>query len=226
MMNEQEKATYQELKNGIRLAFWEKVGYMVRIEDEWLYRDEYATFSDWLMEEYPKLTGGGKGKSESTWRQWKASYKAYQLAQSNGVELSNDHAARALRKVEDSLRALVVNRAVDYQEMKTGEKPKTLTAAMIVPVVDEIKQVIDDATATGHVDTGNGSMSGFAAAVEVGLQERILRQRQHIRDASKLKWSEPIRISGKDGFAYPGDWFDAPDGSTIEIKWRIVDETE
>jgi hypothetical protein len=234
-LSELEEATLHQLENDIKVSFWVMVDRMAQIERERLYRGEHPTFSDWLLKRYPELTSNGKGISETTWRQWKASAKVYELAKTNGVELANEHAARALRShgLEDSLRVLVINQTVKYEEMKTGERPAQLTAAMIKPVMDEIKDVIDTAAITGYVDTGDGEMSGFAVAVNLALQERTLRRNQRIIEGAKKRggWSESKEVDHYwEGetiwFTLNGRDHNIPEGGEFQIRWRLVEEPD
>jgi hypothetical protein len=227
-LSEHEQAQLRFLEIDLQLSFWRMVDILITIENDRLYREQYSTFEDYMMERYPQLTGD-KPKRGSTWRQWRTYWKANNLAETFGVSLANRHAGRALCACEDSLRGLIVQKAIEYEEMKNGEKPEQLTAAMIKPVADEIKQVLDEARDTGHVDTGDGSMSAFGAAVEQSLQERLLRQRQHIRDGAKTRggWSEPIVIpNDEDEYSLYKFLKTITTGKPLEVKWRVVEEPE
>jgi hypothetical protein len=226
-MTEHEQALIREYENDIKVSFWIMVDRMVSIEEGKLYRGDHNSFGGWLHHRFPELTGRSTGISSSTWRQWKASWTAYNQAKSQGVELSNEYAARELRKAESGLRDLAVHRTIAYHEMKHGEKPEQLTAAMIKPVVKVINDVIAEAVQTGHVDVGDGVSTAFNAAIDVELQERLLRRQQHLIDGAKAKdkkngWSSPITLANF------SDWqtleIPAPEpGKPIELKWRIID---
>ena len=225
-LSEQEAAQLRECENDIRVSFWVQVDRMVTIQQERLYRADYATFSDWLLERFPQLTHNGKGISESTFRQWKASWQAYNLARTQGVELSNENAARVLRQSHEALRVLIINKAVEKQTMLTGEKPEVLTAAMISASAKIVTRIIETASRTGCVDVGDGSMVAFEAAIDLEAQESILRQQQHIMDSAKKRggWSAPVTVYSL-GLVEQYFVHNVPepeDGYELEIRWRYV----
>ena len=205
---------------GIQMSFWIKVEFMDKIESERLYRDQYGSFGEWLVFRYPELSGG-ISITLSTWRQWRNSLKAWQVAQDNGLMLANEHAARELRKADDLFKSLVVQLAFRYHQMKYGDWPAALTAAMIRPIIEELKSVMGEVGTTGHVDLGDGHSTAFTAAIETALQERILRQRQHITDGAKTggwQYNPSFVWSG----ILPDDLLALPTGTQLEFKWRIV----
>jgi hypothetical protein len=235
-LSDEERALLDSYESDIQDSAWIQIDRVIKINESKppLWREEYSTFEDYLWHGLAKINFGD-GWKPSTYRQKKASYDAYNLAKTNGVELKNEHAARALRShgLEDSLRVLVINQTVKYEEMKTGERPAQLTAAMIKPVMDEIKDVIDTAAITGHVDTGDGEMSGFAVAVNLALQERTLRRNQRIIEGAKKRggWSESKEVDHYwEGetiwFTLNGRDHNIPEGGEFQIRWRLVEEPD
>jgi len=216
-MSDIERLSQLELR--IEGAFWDMCGALFEIEQNGLYQQTYATWSEYLLKRWPGLA------SPNTWRQWRASYKAHLLASESGVSLTNEHAARALRRVERSARALVVQKARQY----TGKSE--LSAADILPVAEVVRSVLDEAAVTGgYVDTGDGSMTALEAAVDAALQERVLRQRQHIADSVRNHWSDALRFpAGQiwtftlNGVLAAIDLTALPSGAQIEFRWRLAD---
>ena len=205
-----------ELERQIEGAFWDICAALCEIEGAALYKATHETFSDYLLQRWPNLVTPG------TWRQWRASYRARMLAVENGTELLNERAARALRTVERTAREMVVRKAVQM----SGKS--LLSAADILAVAETVAEVLETAAQTGFVDTGNGEMSALEAAVDVSLRERILRERQQYIERQKANgWSAPMILERiGEMFRIPMEWFGAPPGQRIEIRWRLIpDET-
>lgn len=220
MLSVEESLELEQREGRIQGAFWDIVAELRGIETQRLSRAKYPTFSDYLNGRWPTLC-----QAESTWRQWRASHDAYIIAIGEGAVLANEHAARALRKVEQAARALVVRKAAQYAG--TTE----LRAADITPVAKIVADVLREAANTGgYVDTGDGSMTALEAAVDLALQERLERKRQHIADSvTGNGWSAPIEFywSGDwrgdmDNIPIPPDLAALPAGTKIEWRYRVL----
>ncbi len=222
-LTDQERALLDSYEADIQVSKWVMIDRVIKIHDGKLWREEYATFEDYLWYGLAEINFGD-GWKLATYRQYKASYEAYTLARTNGVELSNEYAARSLRMVEEALRPLVINRAVKYHEIKTGHKPTVLTAAMLAPAAEEVKAVIDTAANTGgYVGNGNGGMNEFGAAIDRQLAEREQRHRQHMIDEAKKRGGWSNLIIDLDNELWLED---LPATGRIELKWRVVNEEQ
>ena len=217
--SERIQLAYQE--RVIKAAWYSQIGALMVIDSNSLYREKYPTFDDYLMFELVNLGVRDKGVKPSTYRQWKSSYQANLIAQEHDVVLANEHAARALKSLDDKVKELVI---VGAQTHASATGSELVRATDIRASAEELGKIVGEAAITGHIDLGDGTSTPIAAALETHLVERIKRSTQHAIDGAKRAgWSEPRIFS--DG--YHIDHFFCTEvvpqnGQEIEIKWRLV----
>lgn len=114
--------------------------------------------------------------------------KAYRIIKAAEINAQVSHArdklsqraACELARFPEELQVVIAGTAESYA-VSQGQ-PRTAAT------IKQVGAVMMQAYQTGGVDTGNGTMSAFGAAVTMEEHERLQRIRQHIDDTYAKKW--------------------------------------
>jgi hypothetical protein len=191
------------------------------IYDRNLYLSTHETWKEFLQ---------SRGKTLSWWKQTKASAKAILRCRTeHGVELGNDAAARDVRKIlHNAVSEDILPRVLAKAQALAKLEHSPVMGRHIKAVVRTFCLVLDTG---GYVwIEGHEEMVAFNAACVWDAIESLKRQRQYARNgAQRNGWSAPIRVTRNQG-GFPVDELpfaqicsEHPPGTTIEIKWRVVE---
>lgn len=177
-----ERAEFQRCKADIKAGFAQAIVALQTIRDKRLYRAEYASFEDFCQTEF--------GHTRQHINRLIVAGEVNGDLEPIGSNVIEAH-ARELAKLPtpESRRAAL---AIAYTTAPDGK----VTASWLKSTVE----VLQEAQSTGGlVDVGEGEMAALNAAISQNAHERMLRQKQHIRDSEERKAgiSNDPRYQGK-----------------------------
>lgn len=159
-------------------ASFDEIGHALRmIRERKLYESAgYLTFDAYVKERWQR---------SGSWARQLIMTERVQLALlDDGITLDNARHARELVQFDEDLRPTIAR--IAYSVASSQDRPATARDIKVVGTV------LTDLAYTGHVDTGDGSMAAFDAALVGEAYEVAMRQREYIRSNRPPSWQTQI----------------------------------